>query len=204
MLTKPALLKALITSKTRVRLLMKFFLNSRNTSYLRDLAAEYGESTNAIRVELNHLEGAGLLVSKKSGNKKLFKANSMHPLFDNIHQLLLKHTGIDKIIDNVVKKLGGLHQAFVVGSFARGVDHPVIDLLLIGHDIDKRYLLQLIEKAEEMIDRKIRYMHVCPEEAKEILKGYPEALLLWQEDSTGSASRRVLEAHPNKAGDASP
>jgi hypothetical protein len=46
------MLQALITSKTRIKLLMKFFLNSRNTSYLRNLAAEYGESTNAIRVEI--------------------------------------------------------------------------------------------------------------------------------------------------------
>jgi hypothetical protein len=49
------MLQALITSRTRIKLLLKFFLNSSNTSYLRDLAAEFGESTNAIRLELNHL-----------------------------------------------------------------------------------------------------------------------------------------------------
>ena len=174
------MLQALITSKTRIKLLMKFFLNSRTTSYLRDLAAEFGESTNAIRVELNHLEGAGLLESQKQGNKKVFKANHKHPLFGNIHQLLLRHTGIDQIVDNVAKKLGGLQQAYVVGSFARGVDHPVIDLILIGNGIDKQFLLQLIDKAEDIIDRKIRYMHVQPDETGDILHKYPEALLLWE------------------------
>ncbi len=161
---------------------MKFFLNSRTTSYLRDLAGEFGESTNAIRLELNHLEEAGLLESKKLGNKKVFKANSRHPLFDNIHQLLLRHTGIDQIVDQVVKKLGSLQKAYVVGSFARGIDHPVIDLLLVGESIDKPFLLKLIDKAERVIDRKIRYMYIKPEEEDTILKGYPEALLLWKED----------------------
>ena len=176
------MLQALITSKTRVRLLMKFFLNSRNTSYLRDLAGEFNESTNAIRVELNHLEEAGLLESNKEGNKKVFKANDKHPLYGSIRQLVLRHTGIDHVVDNVVKKLGSLQQAYVVGSFARGLDHPVIDLVLVGREIDTPYLLFLIEKAEKLVDRKIRYMHIHPSEAESILKGYPEALLLWKAD----------------------
>ena len=180
------MLQALITSKTRIKLLMKFFINSRNTSYLRDLASEFGESTNAIRVELNHLEGAGLLESQKQGNKKVFKANNKHPLFGSIHNLLLQHTGIDQVIDQVVKKLGGLKKAYVVGSFARGKDHPVIDLMLIGNEIDKTFLLRLIEKAEDIIDRKIRYMHIAPDEMEKILEQYPEALLLWEEEHKGS------------------
>jgi predicted nucleotidyltransferase len=174
------MLQALITSKTRVKLLMKFFLNSRNTSYLRDRATEFGESTNAIRLELNHLEEAGLLHSRMEGNKKIFQANCKHPLFSNIHNLLLKHTGIDRIVENVVSKLGGLHRAYVVGSFARGIDNPVIDLLLTGNDIDTNFLLKLIEKAEGMIDRKIRFVIISPEETEKYLGIYPEALLLWQ------------------------
>ena len=174
------MLQVLITSKTRVKLLLKFFLNSRNTSYLRDLASEFGESTNAIRVELNHLEQAGLLNTRLQGNKKLYQANRQHPLFPNIHELLLKHTGIDRVVDHVVSKLGGLQSAWVVGSFARGRDNPVIDLLLAGEGIDTGYLLKLIEKAEELIDRKIRYVIVQPGEIEKYLGVYPEALLLWQ------------------------
>ncbi len=173
------MLDTLITSKTRTRLLMKFFLNSRTTSYLRDLESEFGESTNAIRVELNRLEGAGLLTSNREGNKKLFRANNKHPLYCDIHSLLLKHTGIDHIIEKVITGLGGLHSAYVTGSFARGQDNPVIDLLLVGEDIDKIYLLKLVEKAEKYIHRKIRYVIIEPNELKKFLKEYDEALLLW-------------------------
>jgi hypothetical protein len=175
-------LEALITSKTRIKMLLKFFLNSDTTSYLRDLATEFGESTNAIRLELNHMEHAGLLHTHMEGNKKVFHANRKHPLFDTIRELLMKHTGIDQIVENVVKDLKGLQCAYVTGNFACGKDSQVIDILLLGNDINTAYLLLLIGKAEELIDRKIRYMIVKPEEKEKYLSEYPEALLLWQQN----------------------
>ncbi len=176
------MLQTLITSRTRVKLLLKFFLNSRNTSYLRDLEAEFGESTNAIRLELNRLEDAGLLNSRKEGNKKLYQANQKHPLFCDIHKILLKHTGIDHLVEKVVSGLGGLSSAYVTGHFARGQDHPVIDLLLVGSGIDQAYLMKLVEKAEKFISRRVRYIIATREEALQLLKDYPEALLLWDQD----------------------
>lgn len=175
------MIEALITSKTRVKLLLKFFLNSDTTSYLRDLASEFGESTNAIRLELNHMEKAGLLNTKARGNKKVFQANRQHPLYDIIRQLLLKHTGIDQIIGNVAMNLRGLQSAWLTGSFALGKDNPVIDILLVGNDIDISYLLILIGKAEDLIGRKIRYVIIKPEEKGKYLAVYPEAVLLWEQ-----------------------
>ena len=55
------MLEEIITSKTRLRLLIKFFISQANTGYLNGLASEMGESTNSIRKELNHLHGAGYL-----------------------------------------------------------------------------------------------------------------------------------------------
>lgn len=179
------MLDTLITSRTRVKLLMKFFLNSRTTSYLRDLESEFGESTNAIRIELNRLEQAGLLRSHRDGNKKRFQANRQHPLYADIHNILLKHTGIDHIVEKVIGRLGGLHSAYVTGSFARGHDDPVIDLLLVGCNIDKLFLMRLVETAEKYIKRKIRFAIVDPGELKVFLKEYPEALLLWEGSDRG-------------------
>ena len=50
------MLGELITSKTRLRLLIKFFVSQANKGHLNGLANEMGESTNGIRKELNHLE----------------------------------------------------------------------------------------------------------------------------------------------------
>src|SRR6187455_134239 len=111
------MIEALISSKTRIKLLLKFFLNSSNQGYLRGLEEEFGESTNAIRVELNRLEEAGMITAVQEGNKKIFKANIGHPLFSELHSILKKYVGIDTIIENIVPQLGEVSQVFLTGEF---------------------------------------------------------------------------------------
>ncbi|MCB0525547.1 MAG: ArsR family transcriptional regulator [Saprospiraceae bacterium] len=174
------MIDALISSKTRIKLLLKFFLNSEATAYLRSLESEFGESTNGIRLELNRLENAGLLRSQAAGNKKIFRANTQHPLFGEIHNILIKHIGLDQIIENVIQRLGNVQKVYLVGEFSKGIDSQVIDLILIG-DFDKTYLTQLVEKAEKLIGRKIRYLIYNNKEANSIdwESYYPSPLLLW-------------------------
>lgn len=178
------MLDTLITSKTRIKLLLKFFLNSNASSYLRNLENEFRESTNGIRLELNKFEKAGLLTSRMSGNKKLYCANTKHPLFSDIHNILLKYIGFDQIINNVISKLGNVNKVYLVGSFARGVDSEVIDLLLVGDDINREYLARLSSKGEKMIKRKIRYLVYKTEEFEVVKDRYKsdEILLLWTEN----------------------
>ena len=132
------MLGTLITSKTRIKLLLKFFLNSSNTGYLKNLESEFEDSSNGIRLELNKFEEAGLLTSAQVGNKKIFQANTRHPMFSDIHNILLKYTGIDQIIDTVVKRLGNVQSVYLTGSFAKGLESNIIDIILIG-DINKEY-----------------------------------------------------------------
>ncbi|MBT6836211.1 MAG: ArsR family transcriptional regulator, partial [Bacteroidetes bacterium] len=112
------MLDTLITSKTRIKLMLKFFLNSSSSSYLRGLESEFGESSNAIRLELNRFEQAGLLASFLKSNRKYFKANTKHPLFRDIHSLLRKYVGIDEIIDSVIEKMGDVKEVYLTGDFA--------------------------------------------------------------------------------------
>ena len=62
------MLESIITSKTRLNLLIKFFINIANKGYLNSLANEFGESTNSVRKELNNLSSAGFLVKKYDNN----------------------------------------------------------------------------------------------------------------------------------------
>ncbi len=176
------MLEALITSKTRLKLLLKFFLNSGTTAYLRSLEPEFNESTNAIRQELNRFENAGLLTSDKKGNKKVYRANVDHPLFPEINSLLMKYVGIDQVMEKVIKKLGKLDAVYLVGELARGKDSPLIDLWFVGEDIDKSYLLELVEKVEGALERKLRYIIINDKEFQDFLKkkNKNELLLLWQ------------------------
>ncbi len=179
------MLETLISSKTRIKLLLKFFLNSNTTAYLRSLETEFGESTNAIRLELNRLEEAGMLASFTDGNKKMFRANTSHPLFGEIHTILLKTLGLDQVVLSVIERLGDVEQVFLVGEFAKGNDSPIIDLIFIGH-IDKTYLVSVVERVEALIKRKIRYLIYGPEEFDYSMKLDPnfetESLLLWSKE----------------------
>jgi len=178
------MLDSLVTSQTRIKLLKKFFLNGSTRAHLRGLESEFGESSNAIRVELNRFEGAGLLHSLRDGNKKIYQANSNHPLFKDIHSIILKETGIDRVIEKVIHRLGNLLCVYLTGDFARGKDSQVIELILVGADIDREYLARKIVQAEEMVGRKVSYIVLEPGEAEgHLTKLKPADLLpLWDCD----------------------
>ena len=172
------MLDALITSKTRLKLLLKFFLNPGSQGYLRSLESEFGESTNGIRLELNRFESAGMLVSELEGNKKVFQADAKHPLFGQLQKIIHNYIGLDKIIDNVILKLGKVESVYLIGNFAKGLDAEFIDLVLVGH-IDKTYLSKLVKKVELLITRKVTYV-LCTEENFDKREFLDEgALLLW-------------------------
>ena len=179
------MLETLISSKTRIKLLLKFFLNSNAKAYLRGLETEFGESTNAIRIEINRFEEAGMLTSQMVGNKKVFQANTTHPLFNEVHNILLKYVGFDHIIENIIERLGDVRRVFVVGEFSKGLDSQIIDLVFVGK-VDTTYLVSLIEKAERLMSRKIRYIIYSEEEAEAIdwSKYETQPLLLWTEDGS--------------------
>jgi hypothetical protein len=175
------MIETLISSKTRVKLLMKFFLNSSNTAYLRNLEEEFGESTNGIRLELNKFEKAGFLTSFAKGNKKLFTVNTKHPLFGDINNIVMKLTGLDHIIDYVLKRIGDLEKVYLVGKLASGQDSDIIDLVLVGNNLNKTFLLEQIEKAEKKIGKKIKYITYESEEFNmdKIKEPDLHPLLLW-------------------------
>jgi len=168
----------LITSKTRVKLLLKFFLNPDNSAYLRGLETEFGESSNAIRQELNRFEEADMLRSEQQGNRKLFKVNAQHPLYSEINSIVRKYFGLDVIVEWIANRLGNLKAVYLTGDIAKGKDVGLIDLILVG-DIDQRYLLQLIEKAEKLIKRKIRYLIYSEKEFKSSDERKNGLLLVW-------------------------
>ncbi len=160
------MLDALITSRTRIKLMLKFFLNTSSTGYLRGLEAEFGDSTNAIRLELNRFEEAGLLEAHNDGHRKIFQANKKHPLFSDIQSIIRKYIGIDDIIERVINQLGEPEEVYLIGDLARGLDSNDINLIIVGSNTDLDYLESLVGKAQPMISRKIGYLVLTPDEFK--------------------------------------
>ena len=151
------MLGELITSKTRLRLLIKFFISQANRGYLNGLATEMGESTNAIRKELNHLQGAGYLEKVKVNNKVEYKANTKHPLFEVLRKVVLKHLGLEDIVETVLARMGDVDQIIVIGHYAKGNDTGLIEVFLIGKGLNMDYIAQLEEKIEKLIGRNVSF-----------------------------------------------
>lgn len=149
-------------------------------AYLRGLADEFGESTNAIRLELNRMEEAGLLCSEEEGNKKVYHANHKHPLFNDIHSIVLKHSGITQVVEEVIKRAGHISKVWVRGDFAQGKDSHVIELVIIGSDINSDYLNMLIDKASELIKREIKYLIIPSEKIQEYFSQNERIFLIWE------------------------
>jgi len=150
-------LNKLITSKTRLRLLIKFFINQANSGYLNGLASEFKESTNSIRKELNHLSEAGYLEKFKDQNKVAYKANTNHPLFEILQKVVYKHLGLEEIIERVLERMGPVQKILLVGDYAKGLDSGTIDIVLIGNKLNTQYIQALEEKVEKLIERKVNF-----------------------------------------------
>ncbi len=175
------MLKTLITSETRVKLLMRFFLNPAMSGYLRQLAKEFGESTNSIRTELNKLTEAKILSVEAQGRNKIYRANREHPLFEDIHNIVVKSMGIDKVAADIIQKLGNVEVAFIRGDYAVGKDSGLIDLVVVGDKINIRELERVREKTEKLIDRKISCLVLTKDEfarLKENFEREPTLVLL--------------------------
>jgi predicted nucleotidyltransferase len=149
------LLTGLISSKTRIKLLVRLFFNPAAKAYLRELAKEFDVSTNAVREELNQLKKTKLLKTEKSGRQVFYMANTDHSLFPELKSMVSKVMGIDQVIDSIVQRLGNLEKAYLIGDYAEGKDTGIVDLLLVG-DIDQYHLNDLSRKTERYIKRKIR------------------------------------------------
>ena len=164
-ISKP-LLETLITSKTRLKLLIKFFVAATNKGYLNGLAQEFGESTNAIRKELNHLAAAGYLTKNKENNKIQYLANEGHPLFSSLQKTVHQHLGLELIAEQVIERMGEVQTISLVGDYAKGIDSGTIEIVISGHQLNHDYLLGLSKKIETQIERrtKIRVEFEPPKE----------------------------------------
>jgi hypothetical protein len=142
---------------------MKFFINPDTISYLRQLSDEFKESTNSVRLELNSLTEAKILLKQKCGNTVAYRANSKHPLFNDIRNIILKSIGIDKVIDSIIENIGRPELIILTGDYAKGIDSGIIDIIIVG-SVNKSKLDKYINSVEKIISRKVRYLVLSKED----------------------------------------
>lgn len=161
-------------------MLLKFFLNPDTQTHLRALSNALGESSNAVRIELNRLTKAGMLSKFKEGNKLIYHVNKKHPLYEPVNIMIRQYVGVDEIINNIIRGLGKIKQLYLTGSLAEGLSTEIIDIVLVG-EINMEYLLETINKIEKGIGKKIRYVIYSFEEAKNLNFNLQKFLLIYED-----------------------
>ena len=187
------MLETLITSKTRLKLLLKFFMNPETRAYLRELASEFGESTNGIRLELNSLTKAKLLKSRNIGRTVVYRANKNHTLFSDIQSVVQKYVGIDRLVDGLISELGQIDAAYIIGDYAHGSDSGLIDLVIVG-EVNQDVLQRLVDKTSTIISRKIRPLVLDQEELSRLWNhlDIEHALPIWGEKQQVTTEKRSV------------
>ena len=177
-----SILNSLITSKARVKILMRLFLNPDRHAYLRELANEFSMSTGLLSDELKQLKKSGFLKSEKNGRQIHYRANQQHPLFSELNSMVRKALGMDRILDSIIERLGDLEAAYLIDDYAVGKDTGLVDLILVGN-IDQTNLSDLVTKTEKHIGRKIRTLTLTSKEWREMSPSFKQMpkLLLWQQ-----------------------
>jgi len=124
----------LTKSKIRGRILGILFSNPQKPLYLSELARQVKTSPGNVRRELARFVRDGLIREERKGNLVFYHLNPSHALFSEIHSLILKTTGIEGALQDLVKKDKKIKLALLYGSFARGEEHGEsdIDLMIVS------------------------------------------------------------------------
>ncbi|MDH3280560.1 MAG: winged helix-turn-helix domain-containing protein [Gammaproteobacteria bacterium] len=190
----PSIFEGLITSKTKIRILMRLFLNPGKKSYIREMAGEFNLSPSIVKEELHQLERAGLLASERAGRQILYQANTGHVLFPELNSMVRKAMGMDRIVDSILARIGDLELALLLDDYAEGKDSGLIDLVLVG-EIDRRNADDLVRKTEKYIDRRIRVLIMSVSEyneAKPMLSERPHLIIWHKLDTPSTVGRGVV------------
>jgi predicted nucleotidyltransferase len=159
------MLEALISSRTRVKLLTLFLLNPGQEYYVREIVRMTGENYNAVRRELANLDSFGLITGQKKGNQQYYSVNRSFFLYDELQKIVLKSEGVAGILRDRIGKQGGIACMFIYGSFARGTAgaQSDIDLFIVG-DLSEEDLIPLVHAGEQEIHREINYTLMAADE----------------------------------------
>lgn len=145
---------------------------------MRSLEQDFGESTNGIRLELNKLEEANMLIHTFEGKKKVFQVNTKHPLYDDINSIVRKYFGLDMLLEKVLNKLEDLEAVYLLGDLANGLQSQVMELLFVGEP-NRQYLSELTGLLEKKIGKKIAYSIFKQQDDYQQVLSNQANLLLW-------------------------
>lgn len=159
------MLQAIIPSKTRRKILALFFHNVDKTYHLRRVCREVDEEVNAVKRELDILEGAKILTKEKRLNKSIYTLNPHYLLFDEFLRLFLKENTLTSSIIKNLAKLGKVK--FIAISNKLALKKPIAEseiyLLFVG-TIPSAEVESIVEVEQKKYPFELNYTILTEEE----------------------------------------
>src|SRR3989344_3721195 len=101
-----AALSDIITSRVRIKILELFLFDPGELYHVRGVVREVKEEINAVRRELERLEGAGLLKKENRGNRLYYWVRPDYSFFGDLLAMVAKTKGLGAEIISSKGKLG--------------------------------------------------------------------------------------------------
>jgi predicted nucleotidyltransferase len=147
---------AVLFPQVRAEVLRLLFADAERELHLRDLTRQSRLGLGTVQGELEKLSASDLVTSRRDGNRRYYRANSNHPLFSDLQQLVLKTSGLRDVLAGALRGVRGVEVAFVFGSLASGSGKAAsdVDLFVVG-DAGLRTLAPALRKAVDAVGREI-------------------------------------------------
>lgn len=183
MKTSAPLLLPLLRSRAQGEVIAWLVLHADSSFSLTEVAAATETSVPTVKREVDRLVEAGLASETRSGNQRLIRATTYHPVYKPLAELMAVTFGPVAILSDLLVDVAGVDEALVYGSWAaRYADRPGavpgdIDVLVVG-SADRHDLETVSEEAERRLRREVNIRRVSPER--------------WTDDSDDSFRATVL------------
>ena len=165
--SKPASLADALFSSTQQRVMGLLFGQPERSFFATELISLAGSGSGSVQRELKRLAGSGLVTLTRVGNQCHYQANPDSPLFDALHDIVLKTSGLAEPLRTALAPLSDrILAACVYGSVAAGADTASsdIDLLLVAEALTLEAAYAALEPVEQRLARKISITLYTPEE----------------------------------------
>jgi len=145
----------IILSKKEMILLQFFTENPTQKFYVGEIIRKLGISSSNISAALRRLKDKNFLKSEKSANALYYFLNNQNFIVRELKKILfLAKKEIKEIINKLLEKSV---KVIIYGSFASGdyTEKSDIDIMVVGINIKKEEIYQILKKYEEILNRKI-------------------------------------------------
>jgi DNA-binding transcriptional ArsR family regulator len=148
-----SILAEILSSRVKGEIFRLLFGLSGKELHLRELERQSGMAVGTVRQELQRLVRLELVAARRDGNRLYYRANQQHPLYPEIHNLVLKTAGLVDVLREALEQ-EDIQAAFVFGSVGRAEEGAAsdVDLMVIGR-IGLRQLSRRLSAVADQLGR---------------------------------------------------